>query len=171
MNGLGSAWNDLTHNVGNGIDNIFNDLTSTVGGWANAAGDWISSLWDGGFAGVSDFEALKAAVTSYIDGVNEVINEFNADANLDTTIRGQAGTALSDYVATTKAALQKYVSVLSIWKTDLDTVLEGYQAGDTNIQNAVENSTQDLQQNVNRIDTDSTGIGGTGSAGSGIDIG
>ena len=172
MNGIGNAVSDLTHNVGNSVNNLFNDIGSTVSGWAASAGEWVSSLWDGGFAGVSDFEALKVAIKTYIDGVNEVINEFNADANLDTTIKGQAGAALSDYVATTKKALQAYVSVLNIWKDDLDKVLEAYKSGDIDIQSAIENTTQDLQQNVNRIDSDSTGLGGVESSRGGIiDIG
>ena len=179
MGGISGAISDLTNKIGNRIDNAWNTVSSSVSGLVNDVGTWATNLWDGGFAGVSDFDALKTAVTNYVADTQAIIDEFNTDANLDGTVKGEANQALHDYIVATKTALNSYVSVLNIWKDDLDAVYEAYKAGDQTVSSNVNDATDVLNDAVKNIDSDSTGIGGYsgnggnigGGSGSGPDIG
>ena len=171
MNGIGNAVSDITNKVGNRIENAWNSVSSTVSGIANDVGTWVSNLWDGGFAGVSDFEALKAAVTQYVADTQQIIDEFKTDSDLSVTIKGEAQTALANYVTVTKQALQSYVSVLNIWKDDLDMVYEAYQSGAQAVSSNINDSSDILQDAVKNIDSDTTGIGGVSGSGGNVGYG
>lgn len=103
------------------------------------------------FAGVSNFENLKAAINDYSRRVQEIVDKYNPDAKIDGTFKGKAGQELTSFVVATKGLLMAYVKLIEKWNEELDAAYEKYQAGDVQIQQNVQSDAQAVQQAAQNV--------------------
>ena len=103
------------------------------------------------FAGVSNFEALKAAITRYSQNVQRAVNEYKANAPIDSTFKGKAGEELHSFVDATKELLDAYVKLIEKWNEELDVAYEKYQTGDALLQKNVVDDAQAVQQAAQNV--------------------
>lgn len=146
MNGAQSLIGDvqarLGHQIGNQLD-VANSYLSTI---ADAIGTFVANIWSGGFAGVSDFDDLKQSIETYSNNVQEIVNTYDASAQVDATFKGQAGQELTSFIAATKELLDAYVNYVKSWNKELDEIYEKYNQGDTTLQSNVASDSQRVQQ-------------------------
>lgn len=103
------------------------------------------------FAGVSNFENLKAAITKYSNRVQEIVKEYDETVKLDATFKGKAGEELHSFVVATKSLLSAYVRLVEKWNEELDDAYERYQAGDVQLQQNVASDAQAVEQAAQNV--------------------
>ena len=139
-----------------GIQSIIGDIKSTVGqkvkSFLDSAWGFVANIWSGGFAGVSDFGELKSAITTYSNNVQDIINQYNTQADLEATFKGKAGTEMTEFVKATKSLLDAYVKLVEKWNGELDGYYEKYQAGDTTLSSNVQSDAQAVEQAAQKVD-------------------
>lgn len=149
--GLQSLIGDVKSTVGNGITSALESAWGAITGVTSGIGTFVANIWDGGFAGVSDFEALKAAVNSYSDGVQEIVDQYNVNADLESTFKGQAGEELKTFITATKNLLNAYVGLVKQWNKELDDAYTKYQSGDTTLQSNVASDAQEVEKAAQNV--------------------
>ena len=150
--GIQSIIGDVKSTVGNKIKSFLDTAWGAVSGLSNNIGTFVANVWGGGFAGVSDFGALKGAVTSYSNNVQEIINQYDTKADLETTFKGKAGEEMTTFVVATKSLLDAYVKLVEKWNNELDEYYERYQQGDTTLQANVASDAQAVEQAAQKVD-------------------
>ena len=135
----------------NALQTAFSMGGSLIGGGLTQAGVALSNIWDGGFIGVSDFEALKTAISKYVEDAQKIVDEYNEKADLENTFKGKAGEAMSEFIVVTKKLLQAWVAALSLWKEELDAYMAEYQAGDQEIASDVAANTESVEKAASEI--------------------
>ena len=150
--GIQSIIGDVKSTVGNKIKSFLDTAWGAVSGLSNNIGTFVANVWGGGFAGVSDFGALKSAVTSYSNNVQEIINQYDTKADLETTFKGKAGEEMTTFVVATKSLLDAYVKLVEKWNNELDEYYERYQQGDTTLQANVASDAQAVEQAAQKVD-------------------
>lgn len=146
MNGAQSLIGDvqarLGHQIGNQLD-VANSYLSTI---ADSIGTFIANIWSGGFVGVSNFDDLKSSIEVYSNNVQEIVNTYDATAQVDATFKGKAGTELTGFIQATKQLLDAYVNYVKSWNDELDEIYEKYNQGDASLQSNVSSDSQKVQQ-------------------------
>ena len=150
--GIQGIIGDVSSNIGNKITTFLENAWNAVNGITSNIGTFVADIWDGGFVGVKDFEALKAAVTEYSTKTQAVIDEYNVNADLDTALKGDAATALHEFVVSTKSLLDAYVKLVEKWNSELDEYMQNYQEGDSNLSDNVLQDAQDVAAAAENID-------------------
>lgn len=150
--GIQGIIGDVTSNIGNQISSFLENAWNAVNGIASGIGTFVADVWDGGFVGVKDFEALKSAITEYSNKTQAVIDEYNVNADLDTALKGEAATALQEFVVSTKSLLDAYVKLVEKWNTELDEYMKNYAEGDQNLSANVSEDAQSVAQAAENID-------------------
>lgn len=114
-------------------------------------GGFVANVFGDDFAGVSNFEDLKEAISKYSREVQEIVKEYDERARLDTTFKGKAGEELHTFVEATKELLNAYVKLIEKWNEELDDAYARYQAGDVQIQQNVQSDAQAVQQAAQNV--------------------
>ena len=166
--GIQGLIGDVTSTTGNSIKNSLNSAF----GFLKAASDRISTftanIYSGGFAGVSNFDELYAAIDTYSKGVQEAVNEYKADTDISSTFKAKAAEELPKFVEATQSLLNAYVGLVENWKSELADVYQKYIQGSNTLSQTVQQDTQNVVQNAQRINSE--GHQGM-SAGGDINIG
>lgn len=142
--GIQGIIGDVKSTVGQRISAFLDQAWAAVSGIASNIGSFVANVWDGGFAGVSNFENLKAAVTKYSKGVKEIVDDYQVDADLGQTFKGAAGTAMTEFITSTKSLLDAYVKLVEKWNLELDDAYQKYTEGDTNLSETVTQDAEDV---------------------------
>lgn len=150
--GIQSLIGDVASTFGNTFTNVLEGAWGAVSGIASGIGTFVANIWDGGFAGVSNFDGLKTAVTNYSKGVQDIVATYDANADLDVTFKGKAAEELRNFVKATKSLLQAYVKLVEKWNTELDEAYTKYQSGDTTLQSNVQSDAQAVEQAAQNLD-------------------
>ena len=149
--GLQALIGDVKSTVGNNIKSFLESAWGAVSGISANIGSFVANVWSGGFAGVSNFEALKTAITNYANKVQEIIDEYDTKADLEQTFKGKAGEEMTTFIAATKSLLDAYVKLVTKWKEELDDAYEKYQQGDTSLQSNVASDAQAVEQAAQNV--------------------
>ena len=149
--GIQSVIGDVKSTVGQNISYFLDEAWSAVNGVTSGIGTFTANIWDGGFAGVSDFDALKSAIEKYAQNVSDIVDEYNVDADLGNTFKGAAATSLSEFIASTKELLKAYVQLVNLWKTELDDAYTKYNEGDTNLNTDVTSDSDDVKNAAKNV--------------------
>lgn len=149
--GLQGLIGDVTSTVGNNIKGFLETAWGAVNGIPDRIGTFVADVWDGGFAGVSDFEALKTAIKNYSDNVQKTVNEYNINTNLQSTFKGSAGEELKTFVVATKSLLDAYVKLVEKWNVELNEAYKNYKTGDATLKNNVSNDARDVNAAAKNI--------------------
>lgn len=149
--GIQSIIGDVSSAIGNNVQGFLDGAWSAVHGIADNIGSFVANIWSGGFAGVSNYDQLKSAVSSYSNDVKSIVDNYNMDADLEQTFKGEAGTTLKEFVTATKSLLDAYVALVEKWNTELDTYYEKYQGGDTSLSQNVSSDAQQVEQAAQNV--------------------
>lgn len=150
--GIQGIIGDVSSSIGNKISSFLENAWNAVSGITAGIGTFVADVWDGGFVGVKDFEALKAAITDYSAKTQTVIDEYNINADLETALKGEAATALQEFVVSTKSLLDAYVKLVEKWNVELDEYMKNYEEGDLNLSSNVSEDAQSVAQAAENID-------------------
>lgn len=149
--GIQSIIGDIKSTVGQNIKSFLDSAWGAVNGLAGNIGSFIANVYGGGFAGVSDFGALKTAITNYSNQVQEIVDTYDVNADLEQTFKGKAGEEMTTFIASTKSLLDAYVKLVEKWNTELDDAYEKYQQGDTSLQSNVSSDAQQVEQAAQNV--------------------
>ena len=149
--GLQSLIGDVKSTVGNNIKSFLESAWGAVSGLSSNIGSFVANIWGGGFAGVSNFDALKTAVTNYANKVQEIIDEYDTSADLEQTFQGKAGEEMTTFITATKSLLDAYVRLVNKWNDELDDAYAKYQAGDQTLQSNVASDAQAVEQAAQNV--------------------
>lgn len=149
--GIQSLIGDIRSTVGQNIRSFLDSAWGAVNGLSSGIGTFVANVFDGGFAGVSDFGALKTAITNYSNQVQEIVNTYDVNADLEQTFKGKAGEEMTTFISSTKSLLDAYVKLVEKWNTELDDAYEKYQQGDTSLQSNVSSDAQAVEQAAQKV--------------------
>lgn len=149
--GIQSIIGDIKSTVGQNIKSFLESAWGAVNGIASNIGTFVANVYGGGFAGVSDFGALKTAITNYSNNVQEIVNTYDVNADLEQTFKGKAGEEMRTFITSTKSLLDAYVKLVEKWNTELDDAYEKYQQGDTSLQSNVSSDAQAVEQAAQNV--------------------
>lgn len=149
--GIQNFIGDITSNVGQSIQGFLDSAWSAVSGIGERVGTFVANIWDGGFAGVSNYDGLKTAISNYSKDVQDIVNQYQPDADISDSFQGQSAEALHEFVTSTKSLLDAYVALVEKWNTELDTYYEKYQSGDTTLSNNVSSDAQDVADAASKV--------------------
>ena len=149
--GIQAIIGDVQSTLGQVLTSIYDNATSLISGFAGQIGTFVANIWDSGFAGVSNFDSLKAAINKYSQNIQNIVNEYNENADLDSTFKGKAGESMHTFVQNTKTLLQAFVSLVEQWNNELDDAYAKYQSGDTSLSASVESDAQAVAEKAQNI--------------------
>lgn len=150
--GIQSIIGDVKSTVGKNIQSFLDSAWGAVNGLSSTIGTFVANVYGGGFAGVSDFDALKTAIKNYSDQVQTIVDEYDVSADLDQTFKGKAGEELTSFITSTKSLLDAYVKLVEKWNTELDDAYEKYTQGDTTLQSNVASDAQQVAQAAQQVE-------------------
>ena len=150
--GIQGVIGDVRSTVGQRISSFLDMAWGAVSGLATNIGSFVANIWDGGFAGVSNFEQLKTAITNYSNNVKEIVDTYDTSADLESTFKGQAGTAMTEFITSTKSLLDAYVKLVEKWNVELDDAYQKYQEGDTNLAESVTSDAEDVASAAEKVE-------------------
>lgn len=150
--GIQSIIGDVKSTVGQRISSFLDTAYSAVNGISDRIGTFVANIWSGGFAGVSDFEALKAGIKEYSSNVQSIINDYDVNADLEQTFKGAAGEEMKTFITSTKALLDAYAQLVEKWNLELEDAYEKYKSGDTTLQTNVSSDAQEVQQAAQSVE-------------------
>ena len=152
--GIQSIIGDVKSNAGQKIQSLLDTAYSQASGMAGSIGTFVSNVFDGGFAGVSDFEALNSAITRYKEEVQSIVDTYNANADLEQTFKGEVATAMHEFVTNTKMLLEAYASIVEQWNVDLGEVYARYQEGAGATAQKIQSDAEAVKQAAQNISLD-----------------
>ena len=150
--GIQSIIGDVKSTVGQRISSFLDQAWAAASGIADTVGTFVANIWSGGFAGVSDFEALKRAIREYSKGVQEIVDNYKTDADLGVTFKGDAATAMTEFITSTKELLMAYVKLVEKWESELDDIYTKYQEGDKNLSQSVNQDSESVLAASKKVD-------------------
>ena len=93
------------------IQDKVGQIKGRINNLTNSATTALSSLWDGGFVGISEAEitgTLIPAINKYCDTIMDQIRQFNAAAETSVAFRGAPEEAVTIFVQAVKELLTNY---------------------------------------------------------------
>jgi len=108
-------------------------------------------MFGGDFIGISrqGLEDLITQISIYIDAVNEVIQQFNAEAETTETFKGTSiEGALKTFFDDSKRGLTEYVLKLEIEKDRAKRALEEWEAGEKGVSQTVTSSADAIRSDA-----------------------
>ena len=153
-----SVVGNITHDIGDGADIVLNQVRGRVEALIGSIGTGIGSIWDGGFVGMSldGKEEFKTQLGKYITDVQAIIQNFNANAQIDTAIKGtQIEPAVHNYLDSMKRLLEAYVSMLKQALFEIDEAYENFVVKTQgSISSDVEQMSSDIKQQAEQVKLD-----------------
>ncbi len=155
LNNIGTAIGDGLQNIGKGIGNAILDVNN----WGSNAVNDLGKLplFDGNFEGISKegIEELKSQIGKYCREIEEKISTFNADGQINNSIKGSAiEPAVRKYVKAIQELLAAYVSVM---RQNIDYATKAYAAYESmqkNVAQNVESNAEQIRKNAQSIRLD-----------------
>ena len=150
--GIQSIIGDVKSTVGQRISSFLDQAWAAASGISDTVGTFVANIWSGGFAGVSDFGALEKAIGTYSEGVKGIVEHYNTDADLEVTFKGDAATAMKEFITSTKELLAAYVKLVEKWKDELEAIYNAYQTGDKNLSQSVNQDSESVLAASKKVD-------------------
>lgn len=109
--------------IGDRISTFINTAKNTVETTIGTVTSHVGSIWSGGFSGMSEAgkEDLKTAMQQYINTVNDIINGFNAEGQIDNALKGtELETGVHEFLNSMKKLFTAYVEALKLEQDELE---------------------------------------------------
>lgn len=151
---------NILSNAGAAISNGFKNTASTLGAmFQNAIGSataTFSTLWDGGFVGidVNNYMVIRDEIDALMTKVEQVLSEFNAQAEFETGVKGEAADAASEYVKAVNELLIAYVTTYRNFIKLADDAVEQMKQGDTQNAASIRSAADEIRARANDIRVD-----------------
>lgn len=151
---------NILSNAGAAISNGFKNTASTLGAmFQNAIGSataTFSTLWDGGFVGidVNNYMVIRDEIDALMTKVEQVLSEFNAQAEFETGVKGEASEAASEYVKAVNELLIAYVTTYRNFIKLADDAVEQMKQGDTQNAASIRSAADEIRARANDIRVD-----------------
>ena len=157
-----SVVGNLEHGINDSISTALRSakqlVDQAVGDLANRA----VHIWDGGFIGMSydGVGNLKASLKKYCETIQEQIDKFNANAEIDKAIKGTViEYAMHQYLDSVKDLLKAYVSTLKQEIAELDEAYANFVVTtQASISRDVEAVASDITKEAQEITNESGNI-------------
>ena len=87
---LQSSVGNVTRSATESVKSILSTTTGKIENTIGTATTAVTNVWSGGFAGIStaNATALENAINTYIQGIQDTIQGFNENANLENAYKG-----------------------------------------------------------------------------------
>lgn len=149
---------DLLSSIDTKANNPQDSISGALGNIRSLFGSTSASLshvWNGGFAGIdaARFDDLKVAMNSYVNSVQESINEFSELGAMTRAYKGMDN-AIIDYISSIKNLLNAYVSTLKRDIVEADMAFQNYQAAAKSIAMGISNDAQMIRSQAGQIKID-----------------
>lgn len=139
----------IKHGVEGGLSSLSTRLSNLLGG----ATAQLSSLWDGGFVGISaDPSELTEAINTYITNLNGILENFDTAANIEVALKGEVATAATQYVAAIKNLISAYCQTYKSFNSILEqTAQAGFDEGDKGDAASIDQVTEQINSDAQAI--------------------
>lgn len=109
---------------------------------------------DGVFVGmdINNLDTFKTALTTYINGANDILAGLNLDPSIEVTLKGtNIETSLHEFLQAEKTLLTTYINSLNLLSKELDTAAENYKQSDTSIGGDVSADAESIRSEASNI--------------------
>ena len=153
---LQSSVGNVTRGATESVKSIISSSTSKLETIVGTASTSVTNVWSGGFIGIDtkNSSALETAITKYIEGVQNTIQGFNENANLENAYKGAIQEATQDFLKAIKELLQAHVSVMKINLSDFNEAIQKYESFESETKDKIEQQVADIRTNAQSIKID-----------------
>lgn len=144
-----NAVSDVKHGVEGGLQGLTSQIDNLIG----QATATFSSLWDGGFVGISgDTSELIQEIDNHIKSLHGIVESFNTNAYINDALQGQTADAATQYVNAIKDLINAYCSTYEKFKTLLqEQGVEGMSHADESNQAEIDQRSDEIRGKVQDI--------------------
>ncbi len=153
---LQSVTGNFIHDTSDSISTIITGARSTFDGIVGTATAGLSSLWSGGFVGMSEagIEELKNAINTYCNDVQSIIDGFNEEGDIDGAFKGETNVAAREFIRAVKALLNAYVSTMRKFKDEANEAWTNWKQSSQDISTQVQANADDIRSQASGINID-----------------
>ena len=128
------------------FDNISGNINSTLSG----------HHFRESFVGISKtgLEDLKTGLEKYIQTVQSIVDGFNEDGDISSSLQGYPLGAAKEFIKAIKYLLNSYISSMRMEKKEIDEALKNYDAAASKIQKVVSQDASSIRQTADKIKLD-----------------
>lgn len=151
---------NILSTAGAAVSSVFNNTVNSIGNlFESAIGSAVTSfsvLWDGGFVGidVNNYTVIKDEIDALMTKVEETLTQFNAAAEFETGIKGEAADAASEYVKAVNTLLIAYVTTYRNFIKLADESVAQMKAGDTSNAASIRDAAAEIRARAEEIRVD-----------------
>lgn len=151
---------NILSNAGAAISNGFKNSAATLGAmFQNAIGTaqaTFSTLWDGGFVGidVNNYTVIRDEIDTLMTKVEQVLTQFNANAEFETGVKGEAADAAAEYVKAVNELLIAYVTTYRNFIKLADDAVAQMKAGDQQNAASIRTAADEIRSRAAEIRVD-----------------
>lgn len=151
-----SSVGNFTRNAQESVRSVISSATGRLDGIVGSATTTVSNVFSGGFVGISvtNADSLKNAINNYIQGVQDTINGFNENANLENAYKGEVQVATQEFLRAVKQLLQAHITQMRVNLKEFDEVIANYTQGATDLGSQVTQQADEIRQNATQIKID-----------------
>lgn len=151
---------NILSTAGAAVSSVFNNTVNSVSNlFESAIGSAVTSfsvLWDGGFVGidVNNYTVIKDEIDTLMTKVEETLSQFNAAAEFETGLKGEAADAASEYVKAVNDLLIAYVTTYRNFIKLADESVAQMKAGDTANAASIRDAAAEIRSRAEEIRVD-----------------
>jgi len=153
---LQSYVGDITHNIGTTVNDLLNQAQNGLKQINGSVQTALSTIWSGGFAGISEsgLQNVERAIDTYIASIQQIINEFKPEGDIEIALKGAPHDAAVNFIASVKQLLDAYVSTMRNEKNEMWEAYNNYKKAGQNISQQVTQDADAIRQNADSIKVD-----------------
>lgn len=151
-----SSIGSFTRNTQEGVRSVISRASGMLDGIVGSATTTVSNVFSGGFVGINtaNAESLRTAINNYIQGVQDTINGFNENANLENAYKGEVQVATQEFLRAIKDLLQAHITQMRLNLTDLNEAIKNYEEAASDLGSQVTQQADEIRQNATQIKID-----------------
>ena len=156
MASIQSSIGNITRTATESVKSVISNVTGKFDGIVGTASTAVTNVWSGGFAGINtaNADSLKTAINTYIQGIQETINGFNENANLENAYKGSVQVATQEFLRAVKALLQAHVSLMRQNLSEFELVIQNYTQASQEAGSQVSQQAEEIRANAESIRID-----------------
>ncbi len=151
-----SSIGSFTRNTQEGVRSVISRASGMLDGIVGSATTTVSNVFSGGFVGINtaNAESLRTAINNYIQGVQDTINGFNENVNLENAYKGEVQVATQEFLRAIKDLLQAHITQMRLNLTDLNEAIKNYEEAASDLGSQVTQQADEIRQNATQIKID-----------------
>lgn len=156
---INNAVGSIAHNNLN-IAEIVNSANSSIQGIIGSVkfsiGKGMPKKGGADFSGMdaNNITYFDSAIDKYRDEIQAIIDGFNAEADMNASLKGEVATATHEFLLAIKALLDKYVAAINIEKKEIDEANQNYLAAAGAISGNIVSDSDSIRSQANGLSLD-----------------